>query len=98
MDKFEQAETCPITYEITRILLAGGPEERSGFWKAYAENLDHNLRTDYNNSRVRICFQQLKAAGLTDARSLTLAPQGPLNVTLEPFLASKHRVKQNPPV
>ena len=98
MDKFEQKELCPITYEITRILLAGGPEERSGFWKAYAENLDHNLRTDYNNSRVRICYQQLKTAGLTDARNLTLASQGPLRVTQEAFLATKHRVKQNDPL
>ncbi len=46
---------CRITYEVTKILLAGEPQERPGFWKAYRQELAHNQKTQYNNYRLSLC-------------------------------------------
>ena len=50
---------CVISYEITFILLAGGPDCRSGFWRSYRRELELNLRTDYKNYHVNVCRHQL---------------------------------------
>lgn len=59
-----KTEHCQISYELTRIALGGEPEERPGFWKAYAEMLEHNKKTNYQNQRVRICAVELAELGL----------------------------------
>ena len=50
---------CLISYEITSILLAGGPDCRSGFWRSYRRELELNLKTDYKNYHVEVCSRQL---------------------------------------
>jgi len=50
---------CLISYEITAILLAGGPDCRSGFWRSYRRELALNLKTDYKNYHVQVCSRQL---------------------------------------
>ena len=50
---------CLISYEITFILLAGGPECRNGFWRSYRRELALNLRTDYRNYHVQVCSRNL---------------------------------------
>lgn len=57
-------EHCPISYELTRIRLGAGPEERPGFWTAYQEMLEFNRATNYKNNRIRICSEQLAQLGL----------------------------------
>jgi len=46
---------CLISYEVTKILLAGDPSNRPVFWKSYRQNLEHNQRTSYNNYRLNLC-------------------------------------------
>ena len=53
---------CLVSYELARIRLGGDPSTRSGFWAAYREALEHNLRTKYQNDRIRICQAFLKEA------------------------------------
>src|SRR4051812_22423118 len=50
---------CLISYEITFILLAGGPQDRSGFWRSYRRELALNLKTGYRNYHVQVCSRQL---------------------------------------
>ena len=50
---------CLISYEITFILLAGGPDCRSGFWRSYRRELALNRRTDYQNYHVQVCSRHL---------------------------------------
>ncbi len=50
---------CLISYEITFILLAGGPDSRSGFWRSYRRELALNLKTGYRNYHVQVCSRQL---------------------------------------
>lgn len=52
---------CLVSYEVTSILLAGGPEERSGFWKAYRKELALNKKTDYRNYHIQICSPHLRS-------------------------------------
>ena len=43
--KPEETEViCLISYEITQILLGGGPEDRGSFWKQYREELKLNKK------------------------------------------------------
>ncbi len=46
---------CRISYEVTKILLGGGPAERPSFWKTYRQVLSHNQRTEFNNYRLKLC-------------------------------------------
>ena len=55
---------CLVSYEITFILLAGGPDCRSGFWRSYRRELALNLKTDYSNYHVRVCSRQLVSLGM----------------------------------
>lgn len=55
---------CLVSYEITTILLAGGPDSRTGFWKAYRKELALNKKTNYRNYHVNICSPQLKSLRL----------------------------------
>ncbi len=57
----ESEPICLISFEITCIRLGGGPEGRTGFWKAYREALAVNKRTKYQNDRVWICRNQIAA-------------------------------------
>ena len=50
---------CLISYEITFILLAGGPDCRSGFWRSYRRELALNLKTGYKNYHVKVCGRHL---------------------------------------
>jgi hypothetical protein len=51
---------CPVSFEMTRILVGGDPAGRKGFWKKYRENLVHNQRTKYLNTRVQLCARHLE--------------------------------------
>lgn len=55
----ENEEICLITFEITRIRLGGGPEERKSFWKVYREEQALNEKTNFENEHVRICLPLL---------------------------------------
>lgn len=55
----ENERICLISYEITRILVAGGPDSRTGFWKAYRRELEHNRKTRYRNYHIDLCRHQL---------------------------------------
>ncbi len=46
---------CLISYEIARIRVGGGPDSRTGFWKAYREALEFNQKTNYQNGRMELC-------------------------------------------
>jgi hypothetical protein len=50
---------CLVSYEVTKILLAGEPQDRPGFWKAYRQELEYNQKTEYNNYRLSICRHHL---------------------------------------
>ena len=50
---------CLVTYEVTKILLSGEPQDRPGFWKAYRQELAYNQKTEYNNYRLSLCRHQL---------------------------------------
>lgn len=52
-------EICLISYEVTKILLAGDPSDRPAFWKTYRQQLAHNLSTNYNNYRLNMCRRLL---------------------------------------
>ena len=54
-------EICLISYEPTFILLAGGPDCRSSFWKSYRRELKLNRETDYRNYHVAVCRHHLKS-------------------------------------
>jgi hypothetical protein len=82
----ETEPICLISYEITQILLGGGPEERSSFWKRYREELELNKKTQYNNYHVQVCRNHLV--------SLTLDLKNPVfyrnkTLTLEKELIAK---------
>ena len=55
---------CLISYEITNILLGGGPETRTGFWKAYRHELKLNKKTRYKNYHVELCRHHLTSLKL----------------------------------
>ncbi|MSP19885.1 MAG: hypothetical protein EXR74_09995 [Bdellovibrionales bacterium] len=58
--KPEETEViCLISYEITQILLGGGPEDRGSFWKQYREELKLNKKTDYLNYHTKLCRNHL---------------------------------------
>jgi hypothetical protein len=61
---------CLVSYEIAMILLGGGPENRSSFWKAYRRELELNRKTSYQNYHVNLCSAHLK--------SLRIKPTGPV--------------------
>lgn len=61
-DEFEPI--CLISYEIAGILLAGGPDTRPSFWKAYRRELELNRKTNYDNYHVRVCKGQLVSLSL----------------------------------
>lgn len=50
---------CLISYEVTHILLAGGPESRSAFWRAYRREFALNQKTDYRNYHIKVCSRQM---------------------------------------
>jgi len=50
---------CLVSYEITRILLGGGPDTRHSFWKTYRNELAFNKKTQYQNDRIRITWKFL---------------------------------------
>lgn len=50
---------CLISYEITFILLGGGPDQRSSFWRAYRRELALNRKTEYRNYHVEVCRAHL---------------------------------------
>ena len=52
---------CPVSYEITTILVGGAPEGRPGFWKAYRQELELNLKTNYENYHMKLCRPYLKS-------------------------------------
>jgi hypothetical protein len=60
-DEFEPL--CLISYEIARILLAGGPDTRPGFWKAYRNEQELNLKTNYRNYHIHVCRGPLAELG-----------------------------------
>ena len=49
MQPSETEAICLVSYEITQILLGGGPEDRPSFWKQYREELELNKKTQYKN-------------------------------------------------
>jgi hypothetical protein len=55
---------CLISFEVTAILLNGGPEDRPSFWKAYRRELELNQKTNYDNYHVAICREHLKSLKL----------------------------------
>ncbi len=61
---------CPISYKLTCILVGGEPEQRPGFWKKYRDNLEHNRKTKYRNSRIEICARQLADLKLNPKETL----------------------------
>ena len=59
MKPSENEPLCLISYEITQILLGGGPEERSSFWKQYREEQELNKKTNFQNYHVQVCRNHL---------------------------------------
>lgn len=59
MQPSENEPICLITFEVAKIRLNGGPEERPSFWKVYREEQALNLRTNFENEHVRICLPML---------------------------------------
>jgi hypothetical protein len=55
---------------MTCILVGGEPEKRPGFWPKYRENLEHNRRTGYRNSRLEICADLLRQVRVDPAETL----------------------------
>ncbi len=55
----ETEPICLVSYEIARILVAGGPDTRPGFWKAYRNELALNQKTNYNNYHIKLCKDHL---------------------------------------
>ena len=53
---------CPISFEVARIRLGGGPDTRPSFWKVYREELELNRKTAFRNEHVRICSPLLGEA------------------------------------
>ncbi len=53
---------CPVSFEVTSILLGGGPDSRTSFWKTYRQELALNQKTEFRNEHVRICGRMLAAA------------------------------------
>ena len=51
---------CLVSYEVTKILLAGEPSERPGFWKIYRQTLEYNRVTEYQNYRLNLCKDLLE--------------------------------------
>lgn len=64
MKPSETEPICLVSYEITQILLGGGPEERLSFWKQYREELELNKKTKYNNYHVQVCKNHLISLNL----------------------------------
>jgi hypothetical protein len=59
MEPKESERVCPISFEVARILLGGGPDSRPSFWKVYREELALNKRTGYENQHLAICRPML---------------------------------------
>jgi len=59
MKPSENEPICLISYEITQILLGGGPEDRLSFWKQYREEQELNKRTNFQNYHVQVCRNHL---------------------------------------
>ncbi len=53
---------CPVSFEVARIRLGGGPDSRTSFWKVYREELALNRKTEFRNEHVRICRNLLAPA------------------------------------
>lgn len=51
----DSEKICLISYEVARIRVGGGPDSRTGFWRAYREALDFNIKTNYQNGRLELC-------------------------------------------
>jgi len=60
MAPLENEPICPASYEITRVLLAGDPSTRPGFWTAYRKEVEYNLKTDYSNYHIHLCRDVLR--------------------------------------
>ncbi len=64
-DDFDpEAPVCPISFEITAVLLGGTPEDRPGFWRAYQRELNFNRQTKFQNYHVYICREHLASLDL----------------------------------
>ncbi len=63
---------CPISFEVATILLGGGPDTRSSFWKVYHEELKLNRETGFINEHVRICLPMLANAAKLQAQPVYL--------------------------
>ncbi len=55
----EDEPICLISYEVTQILLGGGPEDRTSFWKQYREEQKLNKKTNFQNYHVKVCRNHL---------------------------------------
>jgi hypothetical protein len=64
----ETEPICLISYEITALLLAGGPDSRTSFWKAYRRELELNQKTNYQNYHIHLCRQHLADLKLDRSR------------------------------
>lgn len=51
---------CIVTFEVARIRLGGGPQDRPSFWRVYRDELALNRKTEYKNEHVRICCPMLE--------------------------------------
>lgn len=56
----ESERICLISFEVAKIRVGGDPDERPGFWAAYREELELNLKTNFMNQHVLICRNQLR--------------------------------------
>lgn len=64
MKPAENEPICLISYEITQILLGGGPEDRPSFWKQYREEQELNKKTNFQNYHVQVCRNHLISLNL----------------------------------
>ena len=55
----ENEPICLISFEIARIRVGGGPDGRTGFWKAYYHEREVNRKTNFVNYHVELCKHQL---------------------------------------
>lgn len=46
---------CVVSFVIALTRVGGGPKSRTGFWPAYREALETNVRTGYQNARLKLC-------------------------------------------
>ena len=65
MKPTETEPICLVSFEIARIRLGGGPDERPSFWKVYREEQELNQKTGFRNEHVRICWHHLVSPRLT---------------------------------